>query len=230
MADPLDALRLSSARSALEAGDPTTAEEWLAGLGPSERPADLVAAVAYAMAKLALREQRWGEAERRLAIASGARVDRIHQERLGLLRKRSRLLDDRAWQTIDAAVEPARRLTEGALSPEVTGTWACGAYFSRGSSSGAPWSRFLRSAKEASEDREAVLSLACGFLCRFLAERTPLLGIVDLVVPVPANPDRYGQRLLSLPDELARSVEAQLSVPMRFDALSHSGDEVKMSQ
>jgi phosphoribosylpyrophosphate synthetase len=182
------------------------------------------------MAKLAMGQQRWADAEGRLAAATRTRVDPLHQERLGLLRNRSGPLDDRAWQAISAAVAPAGRFPETALMPELTGVWACGAYYSRGYGSDAPWSRFLRSAKDASEDRDATLSLACGYLCRYLAEHTPLIGIVDLVVPIPANPDRYGQRMLSLPDELARSVEAQLAVPMRFDALSHSGEEGKMSQ
>lgn len=74
MMDPLATLRLSSARSALGSGDPATASEWLAGVGASAKPADLVAAVEYGMAKLALGEQRWAEAARRLAIASQIRV------------------------------------------------------------------------------------------------------------------------------------------------------------
>ena len=40
-----------------------------------------------------------------------------------------------------------RRLPERLLQPGVVGVWACGAYFSRGRDSGAPWSRFLRLAK-----------------------------------------------------------------------------------
>ncbi len=189
-----------------------------------------MAGVEYGMAKALFAGLRWKDAERRLAAAVNARFNALHSERLGLVRNRSNLLDDQTFGAIDAAVDATARLPERALAPTVEGVWACGAYYSRGRGSGMPWSRFLRDAKEASEDREAILHLACGYLCRFVAQRTPLLGLVDVVVPVPANPDRYGSRMLSLPDELARAIQSQLAVPMRFGALSHSGDEAKLSQ
>lgn len=230
MADAFREFRLSRARDAISGGDYAAAEEWLVGLPVADRAPELVAQVEYAIAKALLSQRRWEAAERRLATASKTRIDPLHSERLGLLRNRSKSLDDQAFGTMGAAVDPATRLSERALAPTVQGVWACGAYISRGHRSGMPWSRFLRGAKEATEDREAMLHLACGYLCRFVAERTPLLGLVDVVVPIPANPDRYGSRMLSLPDELARSVEAQLAVPMRFGALSHSGDGAKLSQ
>ena len=40
------------------------------------------------------------------------------------------------------------------------------------------------------EERNAAAQLASGYLCRFVEERTPLLGIVDVVVPVPARASR----------------------------------------
>ncbi len=228
--DALLALRLSSTREALSVGNYGAAAEWLDGVPVTDRPTHLVAMVEYGMAKKALGAHLWSDAEHRLAAAAKTRIDPLYPERLGLLRNRSQLLDNRAWQAMDAEMEPATRLPERSLAPTIRGVWACGAYFSRGRLSGRPWSRFLRRAKDATEDRDAMLSLATGYLCRFIAERTPLLGIIDVVVPIPANPDRYGSRMLSLPDELARSVQAQLGVPMRFEALAHSGEEAKMSE
>jgi hypothetical protein len=230
VADAFQALRLSSARDALSSGNYAAAVEWLDGIPLADRPSDLVAKVEYGLAKEALRASQWAEAEHRLGAAAKTKLDPLYPERLSLIRKRSPLMDDHAWRAMDATVAPAGHMPEQALRPAVRGVWACGAYFSRGHLSGSPWSRFLRGAKDATEDREAMLTLATGFLCRFIAGRTPLLGLVDLVVPIPANPDRYGSRMLSLPDEMARSVQAQLAVPMRFEALSHSGEDVKLSE
>lgn len=170
-----------NARDAISGGDYTPAEEWLAGVPVADRAPELVAQVEYAMAKALLSQLRWEEAELRLATASKTCIDPLHSERLGLVRNRSKLLDDHVFGTMGAAVDRTMRLSERALAPTVKGVWACGAYFSRGHRSGMSWSRFLRGAKEATEDREAMLHLACGYLCRFTAGRTPLLGLVDVV-------------------------------------------------
>lgn len=73
------------------------------------------------------------------------------------------------------------------------------------------------------------VSLATGYFCRWVAEQTSLLRRVDVVIPVPANPVRYGQRMMSLPDELARAAEQQLALPMIFDALRYTAaDEFEL--
>ncbi len=45
-------------------------------------------------------------------------------------------------------------------------------------------------------------------------KETDLLKAAEVVVPVPANPNRYGDRMASLPDELARGVERYLALRM----------------
>jgi predicted amidophosphoribosyltransferase len=74
------------------------------------------------------------------------------------------------------------------------------------------------------EERRAVLKLAAQYLARFVAELTPLLKHVEIVVPVPANPDRYVRRMASLPDELARTTGESLALEVLRDALRWRGD------
>ena len=57
------------------------------------------------------------------------------------------------------------------------------------------------------------LKLATGFMCRYILEETTILEEVDAVVPVPADPLRYSQRGMSLPDDLARSNPEPVSGP-----------------
>ena len=167
---------------------------------------------------------RWGVAELHLGNAVAARTDAFLQRRLGLLRARKSLMTDDVWSTLSLGVGIAARLDERSLAPEVAGVWACGAYYSRGSGSGAPWTKLLRLAKgQAEEGREETVVLATGYFCRWVSEMTSLLNHVDVVVPVPANPARYGQRMMSLPDELAQAAEQQLALPMVFDALRYTG-------
>ncbi|MBV9925681.1 MAG: ComF family protein [Acidobacteria bacterium] len=133
-------------------------------------------------------------------------------------------INDATWRSVRAGVDPAARLRNNTLSPLITEVWACGAYYSRGTFSGRPWSRMLRSAKhppEADDERAAVISVVTGFFCRFILEHTSLLSQIDAVVSIPANPARYNARRMSLPDELARAVERQLTVPFVFTALTY---------
>jgi hypothetical protein len=227
--DRLLGFRVERARSAFVSGDLVAAQEWLSGVDPSLRPRDLVASLEYELAKAAMAQRRWSEAERHLATTS----DPFSQRRLGLLRSRELLMSDHAWSALIRTVEPAARLNERSLAPEVTGVWAAGAYYSRGAGSGAPWTQLLRAAKEgkgvAEADPEVTLSMATGYFCRWIAERTPLLRYVDVIVPIPANPVRYGQRMMSLPDELAHAAEQQLALPMVFDALRYiASDDLEL--
>ena len=66
------------------------------------------------------------------------------------------------------------------------------------------------------------MTLATGFMCRYILEEATLLDEVDAVVPVPADPERYSQRGMSLPDELARGIQNQLTVPEVRGALRHT--------
>jgi hypothetical protein len=219
----LSGYSIEQARAAFVSGDLVPAQEWLRHVSPDDRPRDLVAALEYRLAKASMGERNWSAAERHLADAVAADQDTFFQLRLGLLRAQRPLMADGAWSTLAETVDEAARLDERSLRPEVTGVWACGAYYSRGRGSGAPWTKLLRMAKgQAEEVPEGAVSLSTGYFCRWLAERTPLLSHVDVVVPIPANPARYGRRMMSLPDELARAAEQQLALPMVFDALRYT--------
>lgn len=219
----LSGFRIERAQAAFVSGDLASAQEWLSGVSPDHCPHDLVAALEYQLAKTSMGECRWSAAERHLVDAVAAEQDAFFQRRLGLLRALRPLMTEREWSTLTQTVDEAAWLDERSLRPVITGVWACGAYYSRGRGSGAPWSKFLRIAKgRAEEVPDGTVSLATGYFCRWIAERTSLLRHVDVVVPIPANPARYGQRMMSLPDELARAAEQQLALPMAFDALRYT--------
>lgn len=95
----------------------------------------------------------------------------------------------------------------------------------RGQGRGLPWSRLLREAKNPPRDqdeRREVLEATCGYFCRYLVEATTVLRHADIVVAVPPDPERYAQRGMSLPDELAGAVERHLSLPWPTEALART--------
>lgn len=220
---PLRELAVSGARDALAAGDADGAWEWLATMAAADRPAPLVAACLDRRSLCAANAGDWNLAERFATEAAAVVPTAQRQERLGLLRHRTSVLGDREWEVISVRVPPATKLHSEALRPEVAEVAACGAYFSRGAGSGGPWARYLRLSKQPpvdDEERAAVFRLAAGYFARFIAQSTSMLRVVEVVVPVPANPERYVSRMASLPDELARGVEGTLAIVMLPHALS----------
>lgn len=220
----LGASCLRNAEIALAAGDGEAAMQWMEQVSEEQRPKTVLAAIYYQTAKDAALKADWRSFENQLVSAVEKHAAPLYQQRLALSRRKQPTQSDDKWRALCASVDPAIRLTTDALEPLVIGVWSCGAYFSRGPSSGRPWSRLLRKAKnpdEAQDEREAVLNIACGFFCRFILERTPLLGQIDAVVSIPANPERFNHRRMSLPDELAKAVEKQLAVPFVFTALAY---------
>ena len=242
----LAAIALSEVRTALAAGDTETALEWLQTLPPAQRPPDLVVACADARAgtaaseldarsRAAASEGNWTRAEQLAAEAVSTISTPWRQERLGLLRRRQPLQDDQKWRRLSHAVPPATRLLTGAFRPELDAVAACSAYFSRGRGSSNPWVKYLRLSKappKEDEERRAVFSLAAGYLSWFVANKTDLLKVAETVVPVPANPVRYADRMASLPDELARGVERHLSLRLLPNAIAWVPEmtNVKMQQ
>lgn len=224
----LSALALNEVRTALASGDAETAWEWLQTLPPPQRPPDLVAKCSDARSRTgaseldarsraAASEGKWGRAEQLAAEAVSAMSTPWRQERLGLLRRRQPLQDDWVLRRVSASVPATTRLTTDALAPEVDAVAACGAYYSRGAGRSAPWSKYLRLSKAPpteNDERRAVFSLAARYFSRFILEGTDLLKEAEVVVPVPANPSRYGDRMASLPDELAQGVESYLALRM----------------
>ena len=145
------------------------------------------------------------------------------QDRLSLLRRRQELQDIWVLEKISAVVPATTRLRTDALVPEVDAVAACGPYHSRGAGRGDYWSRYLRLIKSPpveDENRSKALSVAAGYFSRFIMEETELLKVAEVVVPVPANPRRYGDRMASLPDELARGAEKYLALRMLPNAVA----------
>lgn len=227
-------LSLDKARLAYSAGDFEDCLDWLGLVPAAMRPPDLVSAARLSLARIAADQQQWAEAEHQMSRAvAAAPSNGQFQQRLGLLRRRQPLMEDHAWKTVTEAIDPAARLRPDSMMPEVSAVWACGAYYSRGGGRAAPWSRYLGMSKNPDPDvaeRAAVLRLAGDCFCRFIAEETDLLAVSDVVVPIPADPDRYVRRMASLPDELAKAAEAQLAVPTALFALQNAGTGIEMKQ
>jgi hypothetical protein len=227
----LSSLALTNAADALAAANPRLALEWLDSVLPHERPSSLEGEAAYQYGKQLCNQGAWAGAADLFAQAQGAQATPLYQHRLALTRSRSGLLDDSTWVTLRGKVDAAERLPADRLTPDLAGVYACGAYHAYGRTASLPWSRALRLAKSPGSDPElhvAAVRLAGGFMCRFILEETRLLEQVDAVAPIPANPWRYADRHMSLPDELAKSVERQLGVPCRFDAIRWTGDDVEL--
>jgi hypothetical protein len=223
----LVALSLGRAQEMLLVGNAKGAWEWLQTVEPPDRPKVLAGACLDQLSREAAGRCDWAEAQVRTAEA--ARIDPLpaRQERLALLRGRAPFLDDHQWALISATVAPARRLGVTALRPQVEMVAACGAYHSRGSKSSGPWSRYLRMGKAASqndEERATIFKIAAGYFARFVARETSLLTEAEVVVPVPANPERYVNRMASLPDELARGAQSMLALPVLLFALAWKAD------
>ena len=219
----LETLAIASARDALAKGDASTAFEWLESMPSARRPPELVAECLDRRSMAAGDRSDWKLAERLATEAAATAATPWRQERLGLLRRRTPTMNDHQWGVIFAKVPPVTKLRPDFLQPEVAEVAACGAYFSRGAGSGGPWARYLRLSKQPpieDQERRAVFGLAAGYFTRFIERHTSLLQRAELVVPVPANPDRYVTRLASLPDELARGVEARLALHMLPNALA----------
>lgn len=213
----LAGLALTKAEAALKAGSLPEAWEWLQAVPLPERPAAWVAACLDSQSRRAAADADWVGAVQLAELALTTEPSPARQERVALLRRRRPMESDHEWAVIRAKVGSPRRLALCAFAPQLNGVAACGAYHSRGSSSDAPWSQYLRMTKSPpidSEERRAVFALASRFFSRYIAEETDFLAHVDAVVPVPANPGRYVDRMASLPDELAVGAGAHLGLPV----------------
>lgn len=219
---------LSRVNEAIANRDYATAEEWLDSVPPDQRPAEIICEIAYESAKAAVALGAWVAAESRFETALRGQKGPLAQSRIGLLRKRRALPSGDVWGLLDSKIDPADRLPSNLLRPEVDEVYACGAYYAW-SKKGAPWSRFVRLSKaKADADHDAAVALGAGYMSRFVFERTTLLREVDAVVPVPPHPGRYAERGFSLPQDLARGIEAFLGVPCLTRAVVHTGKDVEL--
>ena len=218
----LTELAIAKARAALRDGHPDSALRWLDPVPTDERPKALEAEIRHSAAKLAASKGEWRRCEREFESVRRLDPDPFYDRRLALVRRRCTLLDHSTWRMMRKKVDPARRLPSDHLRPAVSSVWACGAYHSRGHGRGLPWSRLLREAKNPpldQEERRVVLKATCGYLCRYILEETLVLQHADIVVAIPPDPERYAQRGMSLPDELAVAVERELALPWPIEAL-----------
>lgn len=224
----LTAWSVQRAVDALRSGEPQAAWQWLQAVPDHQRPPDLAASCVDVLSRAEANAGRWGAAEDHAAQAVRLQTTPARQERLMLLRKRVPLLGDREFELIAAKVPPPARLSSHRLRPEVQQLHACGAYYAWGRRAEAPWSRYLRLSKTPDEDkaeRVAIFRLAAGYFCRYLLQHANVVATAELVVPVPANPDRYVNRMASLPDELAKGVQAMLAIPLELDTLRWRPDK-----
>jgi hypothetical protein len=116
-------LSLEKAIAAFQAGQISQPAEWLARVPAEMRLSDLAGAVHYALARLAVSEQRWSQATSEMARAvSAALVNGHYQQRLALLRRRQPLMADMAWQTMAADFASGDAIDDlvgaGLLQPE----------------------------------------------------------------------------------------------------------------
>lgn len=231
MQDALALYALKQAHTSFDAGEWAAALEWLSKVPDAQQPKPLVLQANVALSKNAVADGLWGVAEDHLQRALAVRREPLLERRLYMVRHAAPLLDDQRWAFLRSKADPAERLPADKLAPEVTGTYACGAYHAW-KDRYLPWSVFLRVAKEAPRDTDdgvAALLLAGEFLCRVVAEETPLLRHVDVVASVPANPARYVRRMASLPDELGRALESHFALPFLFTALvSDASDDLEL--
>lgn len=222
---------LQQATAAFDVADWEAGLEWLASVPPELHPRDRVVEAHANLAKQAVARAAWGAANNHFEQALAGKPDPLFHQRLSLVRRVRPLLDDERWELLEEKVDPARRLAPDHLQPEIVAVYACGAYHAW-TDRWMPWSNFVRLAKEARRDTDegrAALDLAGQFMCRVVFEQTPLLSLVDVVVSVPANPARFARRMMSLPDELARALEAHFAIPFVFGALvSNAGDDLQM--
>jgi hypothetical protein len=213
---------LQRATATLRDGEPEMALHWIERVPSRDRPKSLEAAIRYAVAKIAAADGEWGRCERELEVVLRLDPQAFYQRRLERVRRRSAFLEDGLWRMLQEKVDPAQHLPPDCLEPVVSSVWTCGAYHSRGHGRGMPWSRLLREAKNPPRDedeRATILKVACGFLCRYVAVKTPLVRRSDLVVAIPPDPERYSRRGISLPDHLAAAIEAQLALLWPMEAL-----------
>jgi hypothetical protein len=225
-------MAVANAKAAVRDGELNRALEWLQLLKPEQRPKPLEAEIHYSLAKEAAREGSWGQVEVHLQQAVEAKPSALFEKRLALVRHRHSGIADHSWQSMRASIDAARRLPSDILQPELVGVWACGAYHSRGHGRSLPWSRMLPLAKsppvDDEEERMAIVNLATGYFCRYLATETPLLSGVDVVVSIPANADRFSLRMMSLPDELARAAENCLGLPFLPQVLTSEKTDLEL--
>ncbi len=217
------------AQAEAKAGRFLSAVEWLDRVETKLRPAELERELLEGAIRETVAAGAWAKAielvERRLRLGE----DRLLRLRLNALRARRLLMDDAQWRAVASKVPVCARLPSDSIAG-IAGVWAAGAYHSRGTHRGAPWSRLVRAAKDPSEveDGWAMLGIACRYAARYVATRTPILGFADAVVAIPARPVRYVDRMMALPDELAKAFRDELALPYVPEALISTADELEM--
>jgi hypothetical protein len=225
----LEAYALGEARAEAGARRWSAAMEWLEQIPEGSRPAALEVGILDGLIRSLLAQQRWGQAldllQRRLRLSEDP-LSRIRHKALLI---RQPLLSDEHWLAMSGETGACERLGTDAV-PGLDGVWAAGPYYSRGAKRGSPWSSLVRAAKDpdAAADGWARVGLLCGYAGRFLAERTPLLGLVDCVVAVPARPSRYVDRMMSLPDELGKALMRYVALPYLPYGLVSTVDDLEM--
>ena len=244
---PLQQHALRQARASLESGQPAEALKWLKLAPRTTESRSLEAEARYRLASELVVKRRFADAEIQLGrIPNDGSIHRfLIEERIRLLRARARATADlremaerfgdscescRGGDLYTVAtcghqvhgVPRARRLPSRRISPEVEGSYAAVAYRSRWDQRWAdPASRLLRMEKDEIQ-RPAVRFMGL-LLASYVCHRTPLVGAVDALVPIPTSPSRAEARGGCIPQELAEAIRDELAMPIR-DAIRTRGD------
>ena len=248
--DPWGQLRdiaLGRAHECLESGNPSEALEWLEHAPQTPESRAVEAQARYRLASEMIVKRYFADAETELRrISHDSSINRfLIEERIRLLRIRRETTSDlremaqRFGDECDSCrgrdlyakatcahqafgVPRARKLPATRFAPVIEGAYAPASYRSRWDECWAdPMSQLLRLEKKAL-GRPAVRFM--GFLlASFVCHHTPLVGAVDILVPIPTSSSRAEARGGCIPQELAEAIRDELAIPIR-EAIKTSGD------
>ena len=235
------------ATESLESGNPSEAIEWLRHASHAPESRVIEDQARYRLASEMILKRRFADAEAELGrIPKDTLINRfLIDERIHLLRKRwettsdLREMTERFEDVCDScrardlytratcphrpsSVSPAQKLRVAQFAPVIEGAYASAAYRSRWDKQWAdPMSQLLRLEKKALV-RPAVRSM--GFLlASFVCHHTPLVGAVDVLVPIPTSGSRAEARGGCIPRELAEAIRDELAIPIR-EPIKTKGD------
>jgi hypothetical protein len=99
--------------------------------------------------------------------------------------------------------------------PEIDGVICVGIYKWVGDSEAYDdWSKLLRRIKSGSADSLTAAEIAGITLLQCIAKETAFRECIDLIVPVPPDPDRIKERTFNIPSVLAKKVSELSTIPM----------------
>ncbi len=102
--------------------------------------------------------------------------------------------------------------------------YTVGPYHSR--SHAGKWTKLLKAVKHAPFKAEPLKPMA-DILADFIVEKTPLLGLVDVIVPVPPSPAKFAERGFAPNDIVSERLGGRLALPVRKALVRKDGISTK---